>query len=225
MHYNAEAGGLNSLRTDAIPVHVIDDDADVRASVEWTLRSVGYSVHSHASAGEFCESNCLQVPCCLIVDLLMPGMSGLKLCRDLATRSSCAFVMLTGHGDVALAVEAMKLGASDFLEKPCPRQRLLDAVQRAKDMLLANLAEINEEEQTRQQIDQLTNREKEVLDQMAQGRVTKEIASQLGISSKTVDVHRSRISQKLRFDSPTQLGKFVAVEYRRQQRMKRRQEQ
>lgn len=213
---------MSSLST-PIQVHVIDDDADVRASLEWTLRSAGYPVQAHESAAEFCQGNSLQSPCCLIVDLVMPGMNGMKLCRELATRGSFAFVMLTGHGDVATAVEAMKLGATDFLEKPCARQKLLDAVQRASESLLAHLHEIKEEEGTRQQIDQLTTREKEVLEQMTQGRVTKEIASQLGISSKTVDVHRSRISQKLRFDSPTQLGKFAAIEYRRQQRLSRQQ--
>ncbi|WP_254508743.1 response regulator transcription factor [Anatilimnocola floriformis] len=216
---------LGFRRNQPIHVHVIDDDADVRASLEWTLRSVGYPVQTHASVAEFSDCKSVQTPCCVIVDLIMPGMTGLKFCRELASRSGCNFVMLTGHGDIATAVEAMKLGATDFLEKPCPRQKLLSAVQRAQQSLLAELVELKEEELTRQQIEQLTTREKEVLEQMAQGRVTKEIASQLGISAKTVDVHRSRISQKLRFDSPTQLGRFVAVEYRRQQRLIRQQPQ
>lgn len=213
---------MNSHISDPICVHVIDDDDDVRASLEWTLRSASYEVRCHASATEFSQNNCWQTPCCLLLDLIMPGMTGLKLCRELASRNKCAFIMLTGHGDIATAVEAMKLGATDYLEKPCQRQKLLEAVGRARESLLAHLAEIEEEELTHRQLNQLTAREKEVLDQMAQGHVTKEIASQLGISAKTVDVHRSRISQKLRFDSPTQLGKFVAVEYRRQQRLSRR---
>lgn len=210
---------MNSGQVETVRVHVIDDDANVRESLEWTLRSAGYEVQSHASANEFSERGGSQTPCCLVLDLIMPGMTGLRLCRELASQGGYAFVMLTGHGDIATAVEAMKLGATDYLEKPCQRQKLLNAVGRAQGSLLAQTREIEEEELTRRQLDQLTTREKEVLEQMAQGRVTKEIASQLGISAKTVDVHRSRISQKLRFDSPTQLGKFVAIEYRRQQRL------
>jgi two-component system response regulator FixJ len=212
---------MDSRPSDPIRIHVIDDDNEVRASLEWTLRSLGYCVEGHSSASEFCQSDRWKSPCCLIVDLIMPGMNGLKLCRELASRGNCAFVMLTGHGDIASAVEAMKLGATDFLEKPCQRQKLLAAVERARESLLNHLAEIEEEELTHRQLSQLTAREREVLDQMLQGHVTKKIASQLGISAKTVDVHRSRISQKLRFDSPTQLGRFVAIEYRRRQRLGR----
>lgn len=205
---------------DFIPVHVIDDDEVIRASMELTLRSVGHIVHLHASANEFCSLGCAQTPCCLIVDLLMPGMTGLQLCQELASsRSCCAFVMLTGHGDVSTAVEAMKLGVSDFLEKPCSRQRLLGAVQRASESLRADLLEIKEEEEVQRHLEQLTAREKEVFEQMNQGRVTKEIAARLGISAKTVDVHRSRIAQKLRFDSPTQLGQLFAIKQRRQRRI------
>ncbi len=207
------------LAVDPMPIHVIDDDADMRASLEWTLNSVGYSVKTYASAMEFHSQQQEWSPSCLLIDLLMPGMTGLKLCQEIAhSQRSFAFVMLTGHGDVSTAVEAMKLGAADFLEKPCARQKLLDAVQRATKRLRAEVAEIQEEEESRRQIEQLTAREKEVFEQMAQGRVTKEIAARLGISAKTVDVHRSRISQKLRFDSPTQVGQFVAIEHRRQRR-------
>jgi two-component system, LuxR family, response regulator FixJ len=210
------------LAVDSLPVHVIDDDPDMRASLEWTLRSVGYPVKVHSSALEFYSLQHEWTPSCLVIDLLMPGMTGLNLCREIAaSRASFAIVMLSGHGDVPTAVEAMKLGAFDFLEKPFNRQKLLDAVQRASHALCSELTEIHEEEDLRQKIEQLTTREKEVLEQMTQGRVTKEIAVRLGISSKTVDVHRSRISQKLRFDSPTQLGQFVAIEHRRQRRMNR----
>jgi two-component system response regulator FixJ len=210
----------NDLAVETMPVHVIDDDADVRASLEWTLRSVGYSVKVHASAQEFHSQKDECSPGCLVIDLLMPGMTGLQLCREIANSlGTFSFVMMSGHGDVSAAVEAMKLGAVDFLEKPCSRRKLLDAVQRASNRLLSEVAEINEEEQSRRQIEQLTAREKEVFEQMSQGRVTKEIAARLGISPKTVDVHRSRISQKLRFDSPTQMGRFVAIEHRRQRRV------
>jgi two-component system, LuxR family, response regulator FixJ len=212
----------SDLAADSMPVHVIDDDADLRASLEWTLRSAGYSVKVHANAQDFCSRQQEWSPSCLVIDLLMPGMTGLQLCREITnSHTSFAFVMLTGHGDVSMAVEAMKLGAADFLEKPCPRQKLIDAVQRASDSLRAELSEIQEEEESRERIEQLTAREKEVFEQMAQGRVTKEIASRLGISAKTVDVHRSRISQKLRFDSPTQLGQFVAIQHRRHRRLNR----
>lgn len=205
---------------ETMSVHVIDDDADVRASIEWTLRTEGYAVKVHASAQDFHSQQDECSPSCLVIDLLMPGMTGLQLCREIANSlGTFAFVMMSGHGDVSAAVEAMKLGAVDFLEKPCSRQKLLDAVQRASTRLLSEVAEIREEEQSRRQIEQLTAREKEVFEQMSQGRVTKEIAARLGISPKTVDVHRSRISQKLRFDSPTQMGRFVAIEHRRLRRV------
>jgi len=193
-------------------VYVIDDDADVRQSVEWVLRLVGYEVRTFASADAFLDLDVTPDPCCLIVDLLLPSMTGLKVCREVeARRSSCAFLMITGYGDVPSAVEAMKLGAVDFLEKPFSQQRLLDAVSLAIAQARENHRRQSSESQYAARLAQLTCRERQVLDAVAAGLVTKEVARRLGISSRTVDVHRSRIMQKLGIESPLQLAKILAI--------------
>ncbi|WP_425616251.1 response regulator transcription factor [Anatilimnocola sp. NA78] len=214
---------MSILPEPRVNVHVIDDDNDVRSSVDWTLRSVGYNVSLHADSQEFLQTFDFVAPSCLVVDLLLPGMTGLKLCHELVDRrANCTFVMLTGHGDVSSAVEAMQLGAVDFIEKPCTRQKLIQSVQSAVDLLKSIHQESLEEEQARRRFELLSPREKEVFEWMVEGLVTKEIAIRLGISTKTVDVHRSKISQKLRIDSPTQLGHLVAVHLRGRRRAERR---
>lgn len=196
-------------------VHVIDDEEDVRKSVEWTLRSTGYDVTCHASAQDYLAAPECDEPACLVVDLLLPGMTGLKLCRKLvASDALCGFVMISGNGDVADAVEAMKLGAIDFLEKPCSRQRLISSVQEALDFSARRHREMAEERQIVEALKLLTAREREVFDFVADGFITKEIAAKLKISRKTVDVHRSKIMQKLQIESPLQLARIVLIERR-----------
>ncbi|ADB17740.1 two component transcriptional regulator, LuxR family [Pirellula staleyi DSM 6068] len=206
---------MNSREELQVDVHVIDDDKDVRNSVDWTLRSVGYNVDVHSDPEEFLKTFQPKCPSCLVVDLLLPGMTGLKLCQELlGKKANCTFVMLTGHGDVPSAVEAMQMGAVDFLEKPCTRQKLINAVQRAIEQLRIKHQEAIENEEIRARLENLSPREREIFEWMVEGFVTKEIASRLGISTKTVDVHRSKISQKLRIDSPAQLGHVFAVHLR-----------
>ena len=201
-------------------VHVVDDEAVVRDAVDWTLRSVGYDVQVHASAAEFLAALDPRVPTCAIVDLLLPGMTGLSLCRELRARQGhCAFLMISGHADVASAVEAMKCGAVDFLEKPCGRQALLDAVHRAITLATRQEREVREEEEAAAKVRTLSHRELEVFEAVCKGLVTKEIATALGISHKTVDVHRSKIMQKLALESPTQIAHLEFLIRRRQQRI------
>jgi len=193
-------------------VYVIDDDTDVRESLDLVLRSVGYSVQTFPNADEFLAIEMDQTPHCLIVDLLLPGMTGLSLCRSITARdTSFAFLVITGNGDVSSAVESMRLGAVDFLEKPFSRQKLLDAVDRGLQQAWSSHEERLEEEKYAGRLAQLTPREMEVLHDVAEGLLTKEISKHLGISSRTVDVHRSRIMQKLEIESPLQLAKILAL--------------
>ncbi len=150
-------------------------------------------------------------------------MTGLELCRQMIAEDwNFQFIVISAHGEVATAVEAMRLGAIDFLEKPCSRQRLLDAVHKGLDRATRQRHDILEEDEVARRLDSLSCREREVFDAMAAGLVTKEIASQLRISPKTVDVHRSKISHKLQIDSPSQIGYVVYLNNRRSERLKRK---
>ncbi len=193
-------------------VIVVDDDADMRESIVWILSSMGYSVQAYASADEYLATPPTTEPCCLLADLLLPGTTGLNLCREVAARQTpCAFVMISGYGDIPSAVEAMRLGALDFLVKPFSRQQLIDAVGRAIQKARDVAQERLKKNIYTSRISTLSHREHEVLNAVASGLVTKEIASQLAISSRTVDVHRSRIMHKLGIESPLQLANIFAV--------------
>ena len=198
-------------------VNVVEDDPDVRRVIDLTLSSVGYEVRTFENARDYLDRLDDSEPSCTIIDLLLPGMSGLTLCRQLCETPTCSsFVMISGHGDIASAVDVMKLGAIDFLEKPVSRERLLHAVNAGLERARRRFAEESEEREVWKRLQSLTPREREVFDGMADGLVTKQIALQLGISTKTVDVHRSKISQKLCIDSPSQLGKIISIVSRRQ---------
>lgn len=193
-------------------VIVVDDDSDMRESIAWILSSLGYSVQAFATADEYLNAPICAEPCCLLADLLLPGMTGLNLCREIAARQTpCSFVMISGFGDIPSAVEAMRLGAIDFLVKPFSRQQLLDAVgraiQKARDFAQDRLKKKN----FSTRMSQLSVREQEVLNAVASGLVTKEIANLLAISTRTVDVHRSRIMHKLGIESPLQLANVLAI--------------
>lgn len=195
-------------------VFLVDDDQDMRESIEWTLRNVGYDVKTFPDAPACLRTLESKKPDCVVVDLLLPGMTGLKLCEKIKSCSNCAFVMISGHGDVDSAVQAMKLGAVDFLEKPFNHQKLLDAVHRALEIAKSRQEQITEELSVADKLEKLSSREKEVFACLADGLVTKQIATHLGISPKTVDVHRSNISQKLDIDSPTQLAHVIYLSHR-----------
>ena len=193
-------------------VYIVDDDTDVRQSLAAALTAAGYTVEAYSRADEFLANDCGNEPHCLVVDLLMPGMTGLQLCQEIVSRKAgWSFVMVSGSADVATAVEVMRLGAVDFLEKPFRWPRLLEAVGRANQKVRsgrkARLAEID----CAARLSQLTPRERQILDSLANGQVTKEIAAHLGISTRTVDVHRSRIMQKLGIESPLQLANILAI--------------
>ena len=187
-------------------VFVVVDDDSVRRALGRLFRSVGLEVDTFASAQDFLRIQLPDRPACLVVDVRMPGSSGLDLQDTLADRK-CAIpiIFITGHGNVPMSVRAMKAGAVDFLEKPFENQQLLDGVQRAlaKDRLARR------QRRRRQQILQrhhtLTGREKEVMGWVASGLLNKQIARELGITEKTVKVHRARVMSKMKADSLAEL--------------------
>jgi FixJ family two-component response regulator len=205
------------------PVYVVDDNQEMRESIQSTLSAVGCNVRTFENAPDCLKAVQAAVPACIVVDLLMPGMTGLQFCRELFTTSpTCAVVMITGHGDVRSAVEAMKLGVLDFVEKPFGREQLLEIVNRGIDSAMARHRELQEENEVAHRIDSLTLREREVLECLSEGIVTKQIAVKLGISPRTVDVHRSNLAQKLRIDSPSQLTRVMFLHRRHSERRKTR---
>lgn len=203
---------LQSTRSTTGPVYVVEDDVDVRQSIGESLTAAGYAVAAYSSAEEFLNAGAGNEPCCLIVDLLLPGMPGMKLCRDvLATMPNCGCIIVTGYGDVPSAVEAMRMGVIDFLEKPFGRQRLLERVHEVFQIVGRRRRQrlIGEEAATR--FSRLTSRERDVFKDLAAGLPTKAISSKFGISTRTVEVHRSRILQKLEVDSPLQLARLIVA--------------
>jgi FixJ family two-component response regulator len=189
---------------------VIDDDADVRASVGRLLRSLGMDVQLFASISDFLKADAPKGPTCLVLDIRLPGQSGLDLQRELAAANrELPIIFITGHGDIPRSVQAMKAGAIEFLTKPFRDQDLLDAVQlglsrdRARRENEEGLAEL------RQRFASLSPREREIVTQVARGRLSKQIAHDIGIAEATVKVHRSRAMQKMKAGSLPELGRMA----------------
>jgi FixJ family two-component response regulator len=191
-------------------VHVVDDESAIRDSLGMLLRSVGLKSRAYAGAQEFLDAWRPQAAECLVCDVRMPGMSGLELQEALNARGAhLPVVLITGHGDVAMAVRAMKAGASDFIEKPFNDQVLLDAVNRAlaraRDGQGAGRAEIEA------RLEALTPREREVLLLVAEGRPNKVVATRLGLSTRTVEVHRAKVMEKMQARSLAELVRMAIL--------------
>ena len=183
-------------------IHIVDDDAGVRESLGFLLETAGFTVRSHASAAAALAAVAPQDNGCLITDVRMPGMDGLALQKHLAERgSSLSVIVMTGHGDVPMAVRALKDGAVDFLEKPFDDKALLDAVERGLAASHRAAAEAATGRVAAARLDRLTAREKEVLQGLVAGQANKEIAIDLGVSPRTVEVHRARVMEKMAADS------------------------
>lgn len=179
-------------------IQVVDDDSDLLKSLHWLLESVGLKVATFESARDFLTDFDPAQPGCMLLDIRMPGMSGLELTQHLRSRDiTIPVILFTGHGDVHMAVQSMKDGAFDFIEKPYNEQKLLDrihdAIQHDKELRVQH--EVGEE--ARALVARLTPREAEVLDLIVEGLANKQTAARLGISEKTVEVHRSRVMRKL----------------------------
>lgn len=183
-------------------VHVIDDDDGVRRSLDFLLSHAGYHVMRWDSAESFLKRADRSTPACALLDIRMPGMNGLELQQEMqASGFNFPVIVLSGHGDIALAVRAMQAGAVDFLQKPTDREQVLAAVGRAFESLMDREEQRNRSEWAKTQIGRLTIREQEVLDGLACGYPNKTIAFDLGISARTVEVYRANVMEKLAVNS------------------------
>lgn len=191
-------------------VFVVDDDEGVRNSLRFLLKSVGLSTEAYASAGDFLQKYKAHDPGCLILDVRMPGMSGLELQQQLNLRgATLPVIFITGHGDVPMAVEAMQHGAFDFLQKPFRDQDLIDRIQRALERDARSRTSLAQHERIRARFDSLTPREREVLALMIRGKANKVMAADLGVSQRTVEIHRSRVMEKTGAASLAQLVRMA----------------
>ncbi|OZG72905.1 DNA-binding response regulator [Hahella sp. CCB-MM4] len=191
-------------------VYVVEDDEPVRDSLLLLLKAEGYATKGYESAHAFLEEDVVSLSGCLILDIRMPGMTGMELHKKLL-EMGCAIpvIFVTGHGDVAMAVEAMKLGAVDFVQKPYREEDLLDKVKQALTMDAEQQEALKYKEKLQQRIESLTPREREIMDMMIEGNANKVIAIELDISQRTVEIHRSRVMQKMGTHSLAQLVQMV----------------
>jgi RNA polymerase sigma factor (sigma-70 family) len=187
-------------------VFIVDDDLSFRNSLERLLRSVGLRVETFASADAFLERPPYDGPCCLVLDVRMPGMSGLDLQEALTiAEDPIPIIFITAHGDIAMSVRAMKRGAMDFLPKPVHDQDLLEAIQQAIDRDVHARAQRAITQRIRQRLQSLTPRQREVLSLVVAGLLNKQIAAVLGMSERTVKMHRAHIMEKMQVHSVAQL--------------------
>jgi two-component system, LuxR family, response regulator FixJ len=187
-------------------VFVVDDDRAMRESLRWLLESVGLTVRTYSTAADFLREYEPSQPGCLVLDVRMPGMSGLDLQADLVRRGAgLPTIVVTGHAEVPMAVRAVKAGAVDFIEKPFSDQLLLDRVRQALEIDRLEREVRRRREEARRRLESLTTREREVLALVAAGKANKEIAADLGLSPKTVEVHRSHVMSKMAVDSLAEL--------------------
>ena len=180
-------------------VFIVDDDDAVRRFLTGLIRSIDLDVEAYASAQDFLDAYQPGRPGCLLLDVRMPGMSGLELQRELAERAiELQVVILTGHGNVPVAVQAMKAGAVDFIEKPFNNELLLDRIQMAVAQSRRSDSEREKHGETLRRLDTLTPRERQIFDLVVSGETNKSIAHRLAISEKTVEIHRAKVMRKMR---------------------------
>jgi FixJ family two-component response regulator len=191
-------------------VFIVDDDEAVRGSLRLLIRSVGLQAKACGSAREFLEGYDARQPGCLVLDVRMPGMSGLELQQELNQRgATIPVVFITGHGDVPMAVEAMQHGAFDFLQKPFRDQDLLDRVQRALGRDAESRAALAARAQIAERLASLTPRELEVMRLVTRGKANKVIGGELGVSQRTVEIHRAHVMEKMQAGSLAELVRMV----------------
>ena len=183
-------------------VYVVDDDAAARAAIQSLLHSVGLPAVTFGSPPEFLAGYRPDTPACLVLDVRLPGVSGLDFQRDLAARNvTIPIIFITGHGDIPMSVEAMKAGAMEFLTKPFRGQVLLDAIHKAIERDRAVRREQSRVAELRQRLGTLTPREREVMQFVISGLLNKQIASELGASERTVKIHRGKMMRKMQAGS------------------------
>jgi FixJ family two-component response regulator len=195
---------------DSAIVFVVDDDMSVRESLESLIRNAGWLAELFASGQEFLARPRLTVPCCLLLDVSLPGLSGLELQRQIAQRTEMPIIFITGHGDVPMTVQAMKAGAIEFLTKPLRRDALLNAIRGALEKSRAALRVDAEMQAIKNCYQLLTPREREVMGLVVTGLLNKQIAGELDISETTVKKHRGQVMRKMKSDSVAELVTLAA---------------
>ena len=194
-------------------VHIVDDDEAIRDSFVWLLEGHGLTSLCHASAEAFethLAAHAIARPCCLLLDVRMPGKSGLELFEALVERRlALPVIFVTGHGDVPMAVDAVKRGAFDFIEKPVNEATLIATIERALAHDGAHSAQASQHAAVSTRLSQLTPREREVMDLVVAGKLNKTVADVLGISIKTVEIHRARVMDKMAAKSLAELVQMV----------------
>jgi FixJ family two-component response regulator len=191
-------------------VFVVDDDPFVRKALMRVVASAGYAMEGFASAQEFLARKPFVGPCCVVLDVRMPGLTGLDLQEALAgSEHGTPIVFITGHGDISMSVKAMKAGAVDFLTKPFDVENLLDAIKRGVTKDAKELTEEGRTTEVVERVKQLTARETEVFALVVTGMLNRQIAGQLGIAEKTVKVHRARVMEKMSAGSVAELVRLA----------------
>jgi FixJ family two-component response regulator len=193
-------------------IHVVDDDDLIRHSINDLLRSVGYSVRLYGRAEDFLAAEISDAPGCVIVDVRMPGPSGLELQASLTERNNkLPVILMSGHGDIRMSVQAMKAGAIDFIEKPFRDQEMLEAVATAIRTWRPRAAELDALSELRKRHESLTAREREVMTLVCAGKMNKQIAGELEIQQTTVKFHRHAVMEKMKAHSVAELTRMAAL--------------
>jgi len=191
-------------------VFVVDDDSSVREAIKSLIRSVGLRVETFGTAQEFLRSTRPDAPACVVLDVRLPGLSGLDLQHELTTHGiNLPIIFITGHGDIPMSVRAMKAGALEFLTKPFRDQDLLDAIQQALERDRSARQQRSESAELRERLDSLTSREREVMGLVVSGLLNKQIAGELGTSEVTIKIHRSQVMKKMGAGSLAELVRMT----------------
>jgi FixJ family two-component response regulator len=203
---------MNECATQGGVVFVIDDDASIRSALTELFESVGLAVKAYASGATFLDNSIPDTTSCLVLDVRLPGTSGLKFQEELARADvQVPIVFMTAHGDIAMAVRAMKAGAVDFLAKPFNNQDMLDAVFAGLERDRARRKQVEWHSALRERFDSLSTREREVVARVASGDLNKQIAAELGLSEVTVKVHRANAMRKMNAKSLAQLVRMTEI--------------
>ncbi len=195
---------------DQVSVFIVDDDREVRDALQLLMESVGLKVECFESSQQYLDQFAPEKPGCLVLDVRMPGMSGLDLQARLAEERLCPpIIIITGHGDVPMAVRAVQAGAMDFIEKPFNDQVLLDSVHRAIEKDAQQRGDVSRLAEIEARFAKLTPREQEVLELVVAGRRNKLIAADLGVSQSTVEAHRAKVMEKMEADTLSELMRMM----------------